>query len=91
MRNPETVIRYVVTHKPEKEGEPRVLSFAAQGRYTYATRGEAEKVRDVFLRPEGLPRVLTPAEVASVEVRSCECWAGHYDPVGIYFDDPEAS
>lgn len=77
------VTRYVAT-RLNSVGD-RVLASAAQGRNTFATSKEAQDWIDAvrmnnnadsiaFLRPDTL------------EVRSCECWPGHFDPKGVYFD-----
>jgi len=76
-------IRYVLT---VREGNERRLAGAAQGRETYATREEAEAMRTAILRtnsPETLRQVYKDPD--SLAVRPCKCWAGHFDPVGIYF------
>lgn len=83
----ETVTRYVITHIPDNGlmSGIRTLSFAAHGRNTYATMTEAAIALEEYRGPNGLPRVLSPAEVATLAVMPCECWAGHFDPVGVYF------
>lgn len=85
------VTRYVVTHFG-RDGL-RVLSFPAQGRYTFATRAEAEAAMAALLDVEhngnDLASVYGPQAVGSFEVRTCECWPGHFDPKGIYFDNTE--
>lgn len=80
----DSVIRYVITHVG-KDGL-RTLSLGAQGRYTYPTEEAAKDGLKLWAGPQGLPRVLTPDQVATLEVRACECWPGHFDPCGIYFD-----
>lgn len=81
------VIRYVVTYVPDKEPRMRTLAFPMQGRWTWKTHEEASELLNTFMQPHGLPRVMSQAEFASVEIRACECWAGHFDPCGVYFDD----
>src|SRR3954463_13602822 len=39
--------------------------------------------------PDGLQRVHTAEECASLAVCRCECWPGHHDPVGVYFDEAD--
>lgn len=82
--NAPTVTRYVITQ--QRPGQLRALALPAQGRNTFATREEAERALDAYIgsdfnRPEDIARYFSNAEV-----RPCECWAGHFDPVGIYFD-----
>lgn len=79
------VKRWVITHVSDKDGL-RTLTFACQGRYTFATYAEAQEAMVDWIQPSGLMRVLTAREVASLEVREIDCWAGHFDPCGIYFD-----
>lgn len=80
-----TVTRYVLTYV-NKDGM-RTLMQAAQGRFTYAT--EAEAVVDLLaIQQNSSARTL--AEIWGTNpqfaVRPCECWPGHFDPVGIWFD-----
>lgn len=83
----ETVTRYVITHIPDSGPMSgiRALTFAAQGRNTYATMTEAAIALEEYRGPDGLPRVLSPTELLTLKVMPCECWAGHFDPVGVYF------
>ena len=82
----DSVTRYVVTHV-NREGL-RTLSLGCQGRWTYATREEAQAQLDAMLANnersalEGLY-----GNVSQIEVRPCECWPDHFDPKGIYFDE----
>jgi len=79
----QSVIRYVVTHAGNNG--LRTLAHAAQGRYTFATREEAEQaMRDMLQNNSrgALEAVFT----LPLEVRACECWPGHFDPKGVYFD-----
>lgn len=83
-----TVIRYVPTHVG-KDGL-RTLMTAAQGRHTYATPDEAQAWIDAVWGAN------TERELATLfgprdtwQVRPVECWPGHHDPKGIYFDDAE--
>lgn len=77
------MIRFAITHVG-KHGL-RTLSLTNQGRYHYDTREAAEKALAHFKQPHGLPRVLTPEQVSTLEVREVECYA-HGDAVGIYFE-----
>ena len=81
------VIRYVLTYCPDKPNKTRTLVFPAQGRYTYESRADAEASRWLHMTNDqhGLARVLSPTELATVAVRPCECWAEHFDPVGVWF------
>jgi len=88
-QTPDFITRYVVTYV-NRDGM-RQLAHAQQGRHTYATADEA----DAWIRAalannsrETLESVYGGAAgVASLAVRPCACWPGHFDPVGIYFDD----
>lgn len=80
------VTRFAITHVG-REGLRR-LTFAMQGRNTHATRAEAEQSLALH-RANGLDRVLTPKEMATLAVRACECYPGHFDPVRYYFEDEE--
>lgn len=76
------VTRYVVTQ--ERNGT-RTLAEPAQGRYTYPTAEDAED-RMKILQIGGIARAIGTATASTLEVRPCECWPGHFDPKGIYFD-----
>lgn len=78
--------RYAITHVG-KEGLRR-LTFAQQRRNTYDTRELAEAALTEFRGPNGLCRVLTRAEMESLQVREVACY-DHGDPVAYYYDDPE--
>ena len=78
------VVRYVITHQAEKGH--RQLTFAQRGQYTYDTKEECETAMKQCME-NGLGKVLNSHEIASLEVRPCECWPNHFDPVGIWFDD----
>lgn len=81
-----TVIRFVITHVSDSN-RLRTLTLGQQGRFTHATKDDAERRLAALRRPGGLARVLSPTEFQSLAVRMCECWDGHFDPCGIYFDD----
>ena len=84
----ETVTRYVATIVG-KDGV-RTLFDACQGHYTYATAAEAQARCDVFRAnsPDTIDRLYGPGAHRTLEPRPCECYPGHFDPVGIYFDLP---
>jgi hypothetical protein len=63
----------------------RCLSFPNQGRHHYPTKWEAEKALLEFKGPQGLPKVLTPEQVVTLEVRPVECY-DHGDATGIFWD-----
>ena len=79
-----TVTRYVVTHMG-KDGL-RTLAMAAQGRYTYETWSSAQAMIDMIMESNNLDK-LNSVYGLPLEVRACECWPNHFDPVGIYFED----
>ena len=72
-----SVTRYVVT-KLNRNGE-RTLFDPQQGRYTYATREEAETRANAFLHD-------CHCDGMKLEVRACECWPVHFDPKEVWFD-----
>lgn len=78
-RAPETVLRFAITHVGR--GGLRGLSVDN----TYPTRESAEEAMGAWLKPHGLPRVLTPEQLATVEVRPCPCYLNR-QPVGVFFD-----
>jgi hypothetical protein len=80
-----SVTRYVVTYIG-KNGL-RTLVGPAQGRNTRATREEAEQDL-VALRGHNSRERLTEffGNPDLMEVRPVECYDGHHDPMGIYFD-----
>lgn len=82
-------IRYVVTIIG-KDGI-RTLFDHMQGQYTYATPEEAQARCDVFRAnsPSTIDGIYGPNAHQTMAVRPCECYPGHFDPVGCYFDVPE--
>lgn len=87
---PTSVTRWVITHRQERPHGLRVLTLAAQGCRTFATREEAEASLATLRGPQGLRRVLTPAEFDSLAVVPCPCWPGHHDPQRtVGFDEPQ--
>lgn len=81
-----SVTRFVITHVSDKDGL-RTLTLPCQGRNTYPTAEYAQLALNAFQGPSGLRKVLSAAEMDSLEVRPCECWPEHFDPKGVYFDD----
>jgi hypothetical protein len=79
----ETVTRYVVTHIG-RDGL-RTLVHAAQGRWTYATPEGAQAWIDNAMRSNSRDSIEAVFGLP-LEVRPCQCWPGHFDPVGVYFD-----
>ena len=80
---PAPVTRYVITHIG-KDGM-RPLADACQGRYTYETEGQANTA--LAQRIEANGSRLVEFYGLPLAVRAVQCWPGHFDPVGIYFDD----
>lgn len=82
------MILFAVTHVG-RDGL-RVLSRTAQGRDMFQSREAAEVwMREVLENtpPDTIRQVWGPNALGTFEVRECECWDGHGDPRGIYFDD----
>jgi predicted aminopeptidase len=79
----QAITRYVVTHVG-RDGL-RTLASAAQGRYTYATYDEAQAHLDALLEHNS-PERLREVYGLPLEVRACNCWPVHFDPMGVYFD-----
>lgn len=77
------VTRYVVTHIGD-DGM-RTLAHAQQGRCTYATAAEAQAWIDAALRNNSMS-TLRSLYGFPLEVRPCECWPNHHDPMGVYFE-----
>jgi len=73
----------------------RTLSRGAQGRYTYATAAEAQEwIRAAFSvndrdNRDKLASIYGAAALDTFAVCRCRCWPGHFDPMGIYFDDED--
>ena len=72
-----SVTRYVVT-KLNRDGE-RTLFDSAQGRYTYATREQAEARADGFRHDRHCANM-------KLEARAVSCWPVHFDPKEVWFD-----
>lgn len=74
--------RYVITHISNGQ---RRLTFAMQGRETYATAREAQDYLDCLLRVNDLRKVMAQDEINTLAVKPCACWPGHYDPKSMWF------
>lgn len=82
-----TVQRFVVTYRA-RDGA-RTLIGPQQGRHTYATRAEAASMlRAIELNTSAGTLLSVYGPDPRFEVRPCDCWPGHFDPVGIFFPDP---
>lgn len=85
---PPPVVRYVVTYR-QPDGM-RTLAFPAQGRYTHDTFEAARADLEMTFglgNPNGADRIRSIwGADPRFEVRPCECWPGHFDPCGVYFD-----
>lgn len=80
------VVRYVIT-KVGKDGL-RTLAQAAQGRYTYATDAEARAVLTAILSNNSVSTLQSVyGDLSKMTVEPCNCWPGHFDPMGVYFDN----
>lgn len=81
-----TVKRWVLTHL-DKFGD-RVVMSPVQGRYTYETREEAQVRLDNMLKNTSGDTLLQVfGKKPDFRVDCVSCWAGHFDPVGIYVND----
>jgi hypothetical protein len=81
-----TVERWAITNV-YRDGE-RKLTFPCQGRYTEATEAEALASLAALLEnntAERLASVFGPQAIGTFKASRVECWAGHFDPVGIYW------
>lgn len=78
---------YVITHV-NGDGMRR-LTFGMQGRWTYDTREVAEKAQEAWKDPQGLPRILSPRQLATLRVDAVECY-DHGDPVRFYITEEAA-
>lgn len=82
---PETVTRYMVS-LINRDGA-RVIMGPAQGRCTYATPEEAQAYLEAVTAnnsTDNLAQVFGKQSLGTFAVSPVECWAGHFDPVGIY-------
>ena len=83
----DSVTRFVVTHiNPAGE---RVLTLPRQGRYTYVTPEEAQRVMAAILNVgangNDIPGVYGAQAVGTFEVRPVPCYPGHFDPKTRWF------
>lgn len=69
-------VRYVITHVADSG--LRVLTLPGQGRYTFATREEAEE-RMRLLAPSLCEKVLGD-RADTLQVVGVPCYPGHFDP-----------
>ncbi len=82
----DTVTRFVLTFV--NENGTRQMMGPCQGRYTYTTAEEAEKELALILSNNNYETLVSHwGNPELFAVRACRCHAGHFDPVGIYFDD----
>ncbi len=80
-----TVTRYVPTYVG-KDGL-RTLMTAQQGRHTFATAADAQSWIDAVTQNNSKDTLHSLwGKRPRFAVRPCMCWAGHFDPVGVYFD-----
>lgn len=80
-------VRWVPTYVG-KDGL-RTLVLGAQGRWTFDTKKEAQAWCDAARAnnsADSLAQIYGPGGAESMEPRACECWPGHNDPKGVYFD-----
>lgn len=81
------VVRYVLTYI--NSHGMRTLMQPAQGRNTFATAAEAQARLDAIMG-SGVNSAETLRSIwgenPQCEVRACDCWPGHFDPMGVYFD-----
>jgi hypothetical protein len=83
-------IRWVATFV-NKAGM-RTLMQPAQGRNTHETEEAAREWLDAVLAGNSAERLRSIwGTNPRFEVRPVECWPGHFDPKGIYFDDHDAA
>lgn len=81
-----TVTRFVITHLCNDNFGGRQLATPMQGRCTYATAEEAQAQIDAMMANNALSTLESLFNLP-LAVRSCECYARHFDPVGCYFAD----
>lgn len=81
-----TVIRYIITHRCNNGFGGRQLAETMQGRYTYATLQEAQEHIDNMMANNSMD-ILNSLFNLPLKAMPCECYAGHFDPVGRYFPE----
>lgn len=80
-----TVTRYVATYI-NSQGM-RTLMAPAQGRNTFDTAQKTQEWIDAVTSNNSASTLVQIwGDAPHFEVRPCECWPGHFDPVGVYFD-----
>lgn len=84
------VTRFVITHVSDA-AEGRVLTFARQGRCTWATRDEAQAFLDSMRANNAASTLdlITDGARDTLAVRAVPCWPEHFDPVGCFAPDAE--
>lgn len=82
------VKRFVITCKNEKG--LRILAFAQLGRYTYATRAEADEML-AAIREESPSVIRDSNHPNSWRVDEVDCYPDHFDPVRSVFGLDDAS
>ena len=79
------VTRYVGTYV-NKDGM-RTLMCSAQGRNTFATLVEAQMWINAVIGNNSADQINSIwGDSPRFEARPCECWPGHFDPKGVWFD-----
>ena len=81
-------IRFVPTYFSDTF-KMRTLLLPMQGRYIYETKEEAQRCMDNLL--PGMDSIHSPAEIKSLEVRPCQCYDRHFDPMNCWFEDEQDS
>lgn len=86
MTDPQTVKRWVLLLEYTDPEPGRKLFGPQQGRYTYTTKAAAQKVANQYLDPANIDhnRQREPL-IDSLHVEEVDCWAGHFDPVRVYY------
>ena len=76
------VMRYVIVQAPDEHGN-RSLAQAAQGRYTYDTPEEAQRIIDALLQ-NNTEDMLRSVYRLPLYITTVECWPLHHDPKHTY-------
>lgn len=74
------VLRWVVVVPDKSRTADYTLFDKCWGQYTYATRREASDRANAFKAGSG---------IAGLRIAAVECWPGHFDPCGVWFDADE--
>lgn len=83
------VIRYVVTHILQSgvmRGH-RGLTFAQQGRNTYATPEQAQAWIEAARKNNSTSILAMYGTPDTLEVRAARCYPGHFDPMDTWFEE----